>query len=82
MPTITLYSIAEIQDEVRALVARGLVGRQQRIYELSRHFGDRQWQDIEQQLAVNNFLLRDRVIELAGKESWINDWESVVISSV
>jgi Domain of unknown function (DUF4327) len=54
-------------------VARGLVGRQQRIYELSRHFGDRQWQDIEQQLAVNNFLLRDRVIELAGKESWIND---------
>jgi hypothetical protein len=73
MLTIALHSIAEIQDEVRALVARGSVNRQQRIYELSRYFDDRQWQNVEQQLAANNFLLRDRVIELAGKESWIND---------
>jgi Domain of unknown function (DUF4327) len=71
--TIALHSIAEIQDEVRALVARGSVNRQQRIYELSRYFDDRQWQNVEQQLAANNFLLRDRVIELAGKECWIND---------
>jgi Domain of unknown function (DUF4327) len=73
MLTIAPHSIVEIQDEVRALVARGSVNRQQRIYELSRYFDDRQWQNIEQQLAANNFLLRDRVIELAGKESWIND---------
>jgi hypothetical protein len=73
MPTIALHSIAEIQDEVRALVARGSVGRQQRIYELSKYFDDRQWQNVEHQLAANNFLLRDCVIELAGKESWIND---------
>lgn len=73
MPTIALDSITDIQDEVRALVARGSVGRQQRIYELSRYFGDRQWQNVEHQLAANNFLLRDRVIELTGKESWMND---------
>jgi Domain of unknown function (DUF4327) len=73
MPTIALHSIADIQDEVRALVARGSVGRQQRIYELSKYFDDRQWQNVERQLAANNFLLRDRVIELTGKESWSND---------
>ncbi len=73
MPTIQQYSIADIQDEVRALVARGSVGRQQRIYELSKYFNDRQWEDVERLLTANNFLLRDRVIELAGKESWIND---------
>jgi hypothetical protein len=73
MITTQRYSIAEVQDEVRALVARGSVGRQQRIYELSKHFGDRQWHNVEQLLVANNFLLRDRVIELAGKESWIND---------
>jgi Domain of unknown function (DUF4327) len=54
-------------------VSRGLVGRQQRIYELSRHFSDRQWHNVEQLLAANNFLLRDRVIDLVGKESWMND---------
>jgi Domain of unknown function (DUF4327) len=67
------YSITDIQEEVQALVSRGLVGRQQRIYELSRHFNDRQWYNIEQLLTANNFLLRDRVIDLAGKESWMND---------
>jgi hypothetical protein len=67
------YSITDIQEEVRALVSRGLVGRQQRIYELSRHFSDRQWHNVEQLLSANNFLLRDRVIDLAGKEAWKND---------
>jgi Domain of unknown function (DUF4327) len=73
-PSTHLYSIADIQDEVRALVARGSVGRQQRIYELSNYFGDRQWQNMERLLAENDYLLRDRVIELIGKESWLNDY--------
>jgi Domain of unknown function (DUF4327) len=73
--TIALpYSMTDIQDEVRALVARGSVGRQQRIYELSKYFGDRQWPNIERLLAENDYLLRDRVIELIGKESWLNDY--------
>jgi Domain of unknown function (DUF4327) len=67
------YTITDIQEEVQALVSRGLVGRQQRIYELSRHFSDRQWHNVEQLLAANNFLLRDRVIDLTGKEFWMND---------
>ncbi|WP_404785781.1 DUF4327 family protein [Altericista sp. CCNU0014] len=73
MNILRQYTITDLQEEVRALVSRGLVNRQQRIYELSRHFSDRQWHNVEQLLTENNFLLRDRVIELAGKEAWISD---------
>lgn len=73
MAILRQYTITDIQQEVQALVSRGLVGRQQRIYELSRYFNDHQWHNVEQLLAANNFLLRDRVIDLAGKESWMND---------
>lgn len=73
MLTVHQYSITDFQDEVRALVTRGLVGRQQRIFELRRHFGDRQWQDIERLLEANDYLLRGHIIDLVGKESWTND---------
>jgi Domain of unknown function (DUF4327) len=67
------YAIADIQDEVRALVDRGLVGRQQRIYELKKYFGDRKWQNIEQLLDRNDYVLRGHIVDLIGKESWMND---------
>lgn len=74
MPVIHQYCITDFQDEVRALVARGSVGRQQRIYELRKYFGDRQWQDIEHLLAEYDYLLRGYIIDLIGKESWLNDY--------
>jgi Domain of unknown function (DUF4327) len=67
------YCIADVQDEVRALVARGLVGRQQRIYELKKYFGDRKWQNIEQLLDGDDYVMRGHIIDLVGKETWIND---------
>lgn len=67
------YSITGIQDEVRALVARGLVGKQQRIYELKKYFSDRRWQAIEELLDTHDYVLRGHVIDLIGKESWTND---------
>jgi hypothetical protein len=73
MPIVHQYSITDFQDEVRALVSRGLVGRQQRIYELSRHFGDREWHDVERLLDENDYLLKGHVVDLVGKESWTND---------
>lgn len=73
MPAIQQYSITDLQDEVRALVARGAVGRQQRIYELSKYFSDRAWHNIERLLNIHDFMLRDHVIDLVGKESWAND---------
>ena len=47
MAVIERYCISDFQDEVRTLVARGSIDRQQRIYELKQFFGDRQWQEIE-----------------------------------
>jgi hypothetical protein len=73
MPTVRPYSITDLKDEVRALVARGSVHRQYRIYELSNHFSDRKWHNLEQLLVEHEYLLRDRVIDLIGKESWLND---------
>jgi Domain of unknown function (DUF4327) len=73
MPITRQYSITDVQDEVRALVARGLVGRQQRIYELRKHFGDRRWQAVEELLDTHDYVLRGHVIDLVGKEAWIND---------
>jgi uncharacterized protein affecting Mg2+/Co2+ transport len=67
------FSITDIQDETRSLVARGVVGRQQRIFELSKYFDDRRWPIVEQLLGANDYLLRDRVIDLVGKECWTGD---------
>jgi Domain of unknown function (DUF4327) len=73
MFVIQEYSIADFQDEVRALVARGSVGRQQRIYELRRYFGDRAWHNVEHLLNLNDYLLKDYITDLVGHESWVND---------
>ncbi|MEB3293420.1 MAG: DUF4327 family protein [Synechococcales bacterium] len=67
------YSIQDIQDEVRELANRGLLGRQQPIYDLGRYFSDRDWQRMEQILELNDYLLRDSVIDLIGQETWDND---------
>ncbi len=73
MLVIERYSLADFQDEVRALVARGVLGRQQRIYELRGYFDDRAWENVEQLLDLNEYLLKDRITDLVGKECWIND---------
>jgi Domain of unknown function (DUF4327) len=67
------YCLSDLQDEVRALVARGSVDRQQRISELKRFFGDWQWQEIEHLVYEYDYVLRGRVIDLIGAESWLND---------
>jgi len=74
MLVIQQYYITDLQDEVRALIARGSLGRQQCIYELRRYFGDREWPNLERLLLENDYLLRDRIIDLVGKESWANDY--------
>ncbi len=73
MFAIYQYSITDLQDEVRALVMRGLVSQQQHIYELRQHVGEREWKNLERLFAEHNYLLRDRIIDLIGKESWISD---------
>jgi hypothetical protein len=67
------YTIHAVQDEIKALVNRGSVGKQNQIYTLARFFSDREWPKIEHVLEEHEYLLRDCVYDLIGQESWAND---------
>lgn len=67
------YSMSDIQDEVRALVLKGTVNRQQPIYSLCRNFSYTEWQQIEHLLESHDYLLRDHIGDLVGSEYWSND---------
>ncbi|HAX79758.1 MAG TPA: DUF4327 domain-containing protein [Cyanobacteria bacterium UBA11372] len=73
MITSTQYSIDLIKQEARQLVKRQLVCRQQPIYTLCQYIPAREWPYIESELERNDFLLRDRIIDLLGREDWEND---------
>lgn len=67
------YSLDVIQDEARQLVQKGVVSRNQPIYTLCQFIPPRDWVCIECELERCNFLLRDRIGDLLGKEEWDND---------
>lgn len=67
------FSISMVQDEVRALVNQGIVDRHQRIYTLCKYFPSRDWLMIEQILESDDYLLRDYINDLLGREDWLND---------
>ncbi|MCL6434583.1 MAG: DUF4327 family protein [Leptolyngbyaceae cyanobacterium HOT.MB2.61] len=67
------YSLNMIQDEARELVRKGVVSRQQPIYILCQFIPPREWACIECELERYNFLLRDRIGDLMGREEWEND---------
>jgi uncharacterized protein YqgQ len=67
------YSIDVIQDEVRRLVHKGVISRQQPIYTLCQHIPAREWAMVESELESCDLLLRDRIGDLMGCERWDND---------
>lgn len=67
------YSVDVIQNEVRQLVYKGVVSRQQRLYILCQYIPAREWVCIERELEECNFLMRDRIGDLLGREEWHND---------
>jgi len=67
------YSLEMIQDEVRHLVQKGSVSRQQPIYTLCQYIPAREWVCVECELERADYLLRDRIGELIGTENWDND---------
>jgi hypothetical protein len=73
MSLLRQYSIVDIQAEVRGLVDRGVIGRQNRIYELCKYFKPYEWEDMEHTFVEHGYLLRDCVCDLMGKESWVSD---------
>jgi hypothetical protein len=72
LPSIR-YSLDVIQDEARQLVHKGVLSRQQPIYTLCQYIPPREWGCVESELEKCNFLLRDRIGDLIGREKWDND---------
>ncbi|MCC5607857.1 DUF4327 family protein [Nostoc sp. CHAB 5834] len=73
MNTTVKYNIEVIKKEVLQLVKKRLVNRQQSIYTLCKYIPHRDWLNFELELEKNEFLLRDRIIDLLSHELWEND---------
>lgn len=67
------YSIDVIKEEVRDLVNKRLISRRQSIYNICQYIPVREWHDVERELENHGFLLRDRIIDLMGREDWYED---------
>ncbi len=67
------YTISFIKQEARQLVKKGILSRQQPIYTLCKYIPPREWGNIELELEHNDFLLRDRICDLLGREDWYDE---------
>lgn len=73
MTTLVRYSLDVIRDEASQLVEKGIISRQQPIYTLCQYIPSSQWFEVERELELNEFLLRDRIIDLLPQEKWLDD---------
>jgi hypothetical protein len=67
------YSIDAIRCDACQLVKEGYLDRLQPIYTLCNFYANRDWTCVECELERNDFLLRDRLIDLLGCEEWRED---------
>jgi len=67
------YSINVLKDEVRQLIKKGLLTRQQPIYTICNFIPAKEWQKVELELELNGYLLRDHLIDLIQPEKWENN---------
>jgi hypothetical protein len=67
------YSLDLLQEEARYLVDQGTISRQQPISILCDYIPPREWIWVENELEKFEYLLRDRINDLIGSETWSND---------
>lgn len=67
------YSLDVIREEARYLIQKGILSRRQPIYNLSQFIPVQDWSYVEHELANNEFLLRDCLGDLLGREDWSED---------
>jgi hypothetical protein len=67
------YSREVIRYEARRLVNKGLISRRQPIYALCQYIPVREWERVQFELEKNDFLLRDCLLDLLGREDWDDD---------
>jgi Domain of unknown function (DUF4327) len=73
MKTTVKYDLEVLKEEVRQLVKKGKIQRNQPIYTLCKFIPGRDWICIELELEENDFLLRDKIIDLLDNEEWESD---------
>jgi uncharacterized protein YqgQ len=67
------YSLDTIRDEVRQLLEKGIVSRNQPLYVLCQLIPAREWVQIECELERCDYLLRDRIGDIVACETWEDD---------
>jgi len=67
------YSLDVIREEARRLVCQGVIDRKQPIYVLCQFIPPRDWEYVERELERSDFLLRDPIVDLLGREDWCED---------
>ncbi|MEM8832734.1 MAG: DUF4327 family protein [Cyanobacteria bacterium P01_G01_bin.19] len=67
------YSISTIREEAFNLVEMGTISLDQPLRILCDYLPSQYWHRIEQELERNDYLLRDRIIDLVGALRWDND---------
>lgn len=73
VPQTLRYSLEVVKEEARQLVETGKVDRKQPIYALCRFIPPGEWDCVELELEANDYLLRDQISDLLGREDWSND---------
>ncbi|PAX56140.1 DUF4327 family protein [Brunnivagina elsteri] len=73
MNTTVKYDLEFLREEARQLVKQGKVQRNEPIYTLCKFIPGREWVCVEIELEENDFLLRDKIIDLLGNEDWNED---------
>ncbi len=68
-----VYDIDAIKDEARELVRKGRVNRNQPICMLCKFIPPREWICFECELERNDYLPRDKIIDLLANETWDED---------
>jgi Domain of unknown function (DUF4327) len=73
MKTAVKYDLEVLKEEARYLVKKGAVKRNEPIYALCKFISGRDWVCVELELEKNEFLLRDKIIDLLANETWNED---------
>lgn len=73
MKTTVKYDLEVLREEARQLVKKGKIKRNEPIYALCKFIPGRDWVCAELELEENDFLLRDKIIDLLGNEEWDSD---------
>ena len=72
-PSVKRYSITIIREEAINLIQAGVVDLNQPLRYLLEYLPAEQWNLVECELELHDYLLRDHIIDLVGKQEWESD---------